>query len=181
MGGHRRPGSLRSAAGLPVRTKLRESRLYQLAWAALESWNTSDAAPPPRVQPEEFRSLLAQTEVEARQHGADLLLLVWAGPFNIAADAESPEIRTPYQRETLAYGHRLRLGLEQADGLVDFVPVVQELGKKHRPADIFFDHVHATSLANERFAEALAKKLIPWVRWRLAEAKQPTPRRRVGD
>ncbi len=117
--------------------RLRESRLYQLAWAAVESWNTSDAARRPRVRPEEFRSLLAQTEEEARRHGADLLLLVWAGPFNIAADAESPEVRTPYQRETLAYGHQLRLGPEQADGLVDFVPVVQELAKKHRPAGYF--------------------------------------------
>ncbi len=160
--------------------QLRESRLYQIAWAAVESWNANNAPARPRLQPEEFRSLLAETDEEARRHGADLLLLDWAGPFNIGAE-KPPEACTPYQLETLAYGQKLRFGPEQAEGLVDFVPVVQEMAKKHPSSAIFLDHVHATSLANERFAEAVAKKLIPWVRSRLAEEKQRTPQRRSGE
>lgn len=153
--------------------QLRESRLYQLAWSAVESWTTSnDTTGRPRLLPEEFRGLLAQTDEEARRHGADLLLMVWAGRFNVAAEG-TPEAKTPYQRELLAYGQQLRFGPEKAPGVVDLAPVVQEMAKKSPPADIFFDHVHATSLANERFAEALAKKLIPWVRGRLAAEKQP--------
>jgi lysophospholipase L1-like esterase len=149
---------------------LRASRLYQLAWSAVENWSTNHSAGRPRVRPVEFRSLLAQTDEEARRHGADLLLLVWAAPFNLATGAGAQEVLTPYQREMLAYGRQLRLGPGQADGLVDLVPVVQELAKKQSPSAIFLDHVHATSLANERFAEALAKKLIPWVRWRLSNS-----------
>jgi lysophospholipase L1-like esterase len=152
--------------------QLRASRLYQLAWSAIESWTTThDTAGRPRLLPEEFRSLLGQTEEEARRHGADVLLLSWAARFNVANDGMKNS-QTPYQREMLAYGRQLRFGPERAAGVVDFVPVVQELAKKHTPDDVFFDHGHATALANERLAEALAKKLIPWVRERLAEAKQ---------
>ncbi len=112
--------------------------------------------------------MLAQVHEDARRQGAELLLLVWAGPFNIAPDVPK-DFATSYQRDMRTYGQQeLRFGPERATGLVDLVPIVREMAKKQFPSAIFLDHVHATSLANERFAEAIAKKLARWVRanWR---------------
>jgi lysophospholipase L1-like esterase len=156
--------------------KLRESRLYQIVWTVIDRW-INDEAPGrrPRLLPEEFRSLLAQVHEDARRQDAELLLLVWAGPFNIAPDMPKDFV-TSYQRDVRTYGqHELRFGPERAAGLVDFVPLVREMVKEHLPSDIFLDHVHGTSWANERFAEAIVKKLTPWVRARLA--KQQATRR----
>jgi len=48
------------------------------------------------------------------------------------------------------------------------IPIVEEMAKSQPTPDIFLDRTHATSMANERFADAIAKKLIPWVRAQLA-------------
>ena len=151
--------------------KLRESRLYQIVWTAIDRWKNDEAPGRPRLLPEEFRSLLAQVHEDARRQGAELLLLVWAGPFNIAPDVPR-DYATSYQSDMRTYGQQeLRFGPEQTAGLVDLVPIVREMAKTQFPSAIFLDHVHATSLANERFAEAIAKKLTPWVRARLAEQR----------
>jgi lysophospholipase L1-like esterase len=151
--------------------QLRESRLYQLAWAAIDRWKNDGVPPRKRVLPEEFRSLLARIDEDARQHGAELLLLVWPAELNVARDLPpNVQIRTDNQLELLEYGqHDLRFGPEKTEGLVNLIPIVEEMARTHTTSDIFLDRVHGTSLANERFAEAIAKKLVPWVRSRLAK------------
>jgi lysophospholipase L1-like esterase len=150
--------------------QLRESRLYQLAWTAIDRWKNNGVSSRCRVLPAEFRSLLAQVEEDARRHGAALLLLVWPAELNVARNLPpNVQVRTDYQLELLNYGeHNLRFGPEKAEGLVNLIPIVEEMAKSQPTPDIFLDRTHATSMANERFADAIAKKLIPWVRAQLA-------------
>jgi hypothetical protein len=149
-----------------------------MAWGAIGRWKESDVPSRARILPEEFRSLLAQIHEDARRHGIDLLLLVWPVELNIARNLPpNVQVHTDYQLELLDYGrHKLRFGPERADGLVNLIPIVEEMAKKQPTSAIFLDRSHATSLANERFADAIAKKLIPWVRWRLAEKQGTTGR-----
>ena len=111
--------------------RLRESRLYQLAWAAIDRWKNNGVAPRFRVQPAEFRSLLAQIDEDARRHGAELLLLVWPAEPNVARNLPpNVQVRTDYQLELLDYGqHSLRFGSEKSAGLVDLIPIAEAMAK----------------------------------------------------
>ncbi len=153
------------------------SRLCQMAGAVKNRWERREKAndpPRPRVLPEEFRLLLIQSHEAARQYGADLLLLVPPSRPSIAPDSPL-DFRCPYQHELLSYGRStLRLGVEQVDGVIDCVPIVRDMARENTALAIFSDRYHTTSPANARIAAAIAKKLVPWVRSRLAEKENST-------
>jgi lysophospholipase L1-like esterase len=154
---------------------LSESRLWQMAWAAGNRWGTRERKPRLRLLPEEFRLLLIRSHEAARRHGADLLLLSPPVRQNVAPDLP-PDARCPYQHELLSYGRsKLRLGPEQVDGVIDCVSIVRDMAKKNTAGTIFSDPYHTTSAANARIAAAIAKKLVPWVRSRLAQKENSTP------
>ena len=143
---------------------LRWSRLARFLWAALHSKQKplSVSAGRPRLTPEEFRSLLAKIQEATRQKDVELLLLVWPGRLNVEG-APSPEFRTSMQREFHEYGAgEMEFGPGRSAGCVDLVPVVQRMTRTHKVSEIFLDHVHATSQANQEIANAIVDKVAPW-------------------
>jgi lysophospholipase L1-like esterase len=148
---------------------LARSRVLQLLWR-LKLLRDAPyvGAPRPRLQPEEFRAVLARIEAATSARGVDLLVLVPALRLNV--DGTKPNTyRRPNQRELERFGEGIRFGPGGGRGLVDCVPLVQALRETHPPSDLFLDHVHPTRLTNQAVAKAIADKVALWLLPRMRE------------
>lgn len=144
---------------------LAASRFLGLAWAL--------ANPPPEPEPgaakrarlevPEFLKVLGRLRDRAESLGCDLLLIVWPVRYNLDP-ATPPGWRSRYQRATAGFAaRRLDPPPPGAGGVVDLVPVLRELAREHDIADLFQDHVHATALANDAYAHAIADRIALWI------------------
>ena len=87
-----------------------------LAWSRLAELVARRLAAAPadeteraRVSPPEFRALLEEARTVTREHGADLLLFVAAGRFNLSTSIDEKE-RTEYQTELYLAGRDTPFG-----------------------------------------------------------------------
>jgi len=146
-----------------------------LAWSRLCRWLWGLGRPAPddggeggrqrpRLLPGEFALLLEEIRAQAERRGADVLALLPPGRINLEGNRK--DYRTEFQLQMRAFGQRLELGPDGADGLVEGVAVAQELAARRPIGELFFDRVHATPLLNGALAEALAQKIEPWLRSR---------------
>lgn len=163
----------RSLASQPLHG-LQWSRLCQIAWEVASRPGNSNAAPRARLTGSEFFSLLARLDEVTRQQGSGLLLL--ALPYKVNLDPRfAPWERMEFQGALTTYGRNaLRLGPE-SDGVVDLIPILQELAVEEPVMELLFDHVHPTRMLNEHYARAIAAKLVPWVKSRLGDEARPQP------
>jgi lysophospholipase L1-like esterase len=147
---------------------LARSRVLQLLWRVRFAPDPYVGAPRPRLQTEEFRTVLARIEAAASARGVDLLVLIPALRVNVDGTKPSTH-RQPNQRELERFGAGIRFGPGGDRGLVDTVPLVQALRETHPPSDLFLDHVHPTRLTNQTVAKAIADKVAPWLLSRIRE------------
>ena len=144
---------------------LRWSRLCQLFCRIFHSSELAKSVSTGRARltQEEFRELLAKIHQLTFQRNVELLLLIWPGRFNVELE-QSPHTRTPLQQELYRFGSdEMEFGPERSSGMVDLISVIQRVAQTHEPGEIFLDHVHATSLANQEIAEAIVAKIEPWI------------------
>ena len=144
---------------------LRWSRLCQLLWRTFHSTRSTKPASTGRTRltRDEFGKLLAKIHRLTDQHDTALLLLIWPGRFNVESE-QPPQTRTPLQQELFRFGSdEMEFGPSRSSGVVDLVSVVQQMAETHETAEIFLDHVHATSLTNQEIANAIVDKIKPWI------------------
>ncbi len=147
------------------------SSVARMAWGALGASRppapAGDGKKRPRLTTEEFDDVLHRTLALARTQGAEVLVVVW--PFIENIDPQyTADSRGPYQRVLLRSAQWApRLGGTGGGPVVDLVPVAQEMAKRHRPDEIFFDNGHATARATRSFAAAIFARIRPWAAERL--------------
>ena len=150
---------------------LRESRLCQVLWeAAVPDLRPGPGRELPRLLPEQFQSLLESTRDTCTRIGAETLVLVGGARFNVEPGV-SPSLRHVYQVKQLEFAESISLGSERTPALVDGVRIVQEMARTHATAELFFDASHPTALVNDRWGEAVADRVEPWLRATLAPAQ----------
>lgn len=143
-----------------------------LGWSRLVQGVAAGLAPAPagagdrpRVSPDEFRTLLERTRAVARASGADLLVLVGAGRFNL-----NPEVtekgRTEYQIQSYLVARDTPLAPDGGPALVDGVAVLRALLGELSSEQILFDGIHPTAAGHRAYAAALAERIEAWLRAR---------------
>ena len=154
-----------SLAAQPI-PGLRWSRLFQMAWGAASQLKPGNAAPRARLIGSEFFSLLTRLNEVAGRQGSGLLLL--ALPYEINIDPRyPPNERLESQTLLITYGSAVLRLDHQSDGIVDLVPILQDMAKKQPVSELLIDSVHAKRMVNEHYARAIVAKLGPWVESRL--------------
>jgi len=150
----------RRAAALPPRG-LRGLRLARLLWRAVAPRpEPVHVTSRPRLFPYEFRTLLDRIAAAAQDRGCAVLVLVGPGRSNLAWTA-TREHRAPLQEQQSAFGRRLRFA--GGEGVLDLVPVFQQLADLHPADDLLFDSVHPTPLGHRSIAESVVRRLDPWL------------------
>jgi lysophospholipase L1-like esterase len=160
-------------ASIPPRA-LQWSRLCRLLWAAVNTPRSPAAriADRARLSPEEFRSVLGKIDETTTRHGAALTMLVWPMRWNVE-QLDEPEKRSTLQFEHYEYARRGVTDSRPAElpAVIDLIPVAQGMAQQHAISEIFIDHGHATSRANEEFANAIVEQLVPWLSSRVSELR----------
>ena len=120
----------------------------------------------PRLTPAEFRGVLGRIHDTTEKAGAELLLLVWGYRRNVTQEHDV-YWRDPWQMETYKFAR------DRSVAIIDLVAIFQEMCRKHPIDDVFFDFGHATSLANQKVAQAVAEYIAPWLAKRHARPSDP--------
>lgn len=144
---------------------LRRSALLQLIWRAVFGLNSSEPFTPnrPRINQQEFLDLLTKLNESANRHGAKLLLIVWPFRWNVQHQ-DKEYIRSPYQEAQYSFRKKEPgIGRNGSPGVVDLVPTAEQLMIGKDISEIFLDGGHATAFANQKFAEAIAEQVIPYI------------------
>jgi len=145
-----------------------------LAWSRMAELVARRLAPAPsgdaervRVPPEQFRALLEEARTVTREHGADLLLFVAAGRFNLNPAVDEKD-RTEYQNQLYLFGRDTPFGPDGGPAMVDGVGALQGLLASLTAKEILFDGVHPTAPGHRAYAEALVERIQPWLEARAA-------------
>jgi lysophospholipase L1-like esterase len=144
---------------------LAASRFLGLLWsfANRPAEPAPGAEPRARLEPAEFIEVLDRVRTRTRELGADLLLVVWPVRYNLDPTVP-PTWRSLYQKATAGFAeHELDTPPRGAGNAVDLVPVLRELAPEHGIPDLFQDHVHATAIANDAYARAIAERIALWI------------------
>ncbi|MCA9270152.1 MAG: hypothetical protein KDA41_16840, partial [Planctomycetales bacterium] len=144
---------------------LRHSRLSRVIWSIGRQRAASDPAAEkrPRLTPEEFLETLEKIHALTQAQEIPLLILVW--PMRDNADPDTPAVmRSPLQVEMIAFGQAHPLAMSpRVSGVLDLVPLGQELVAEHGAPAIYLDQGHVGELAHQAIGRAIADHLAPWL------------------
>jgi lysophospholipase L1-like esterase len=138
-------------AALPPRF-LRGSMLARKTWSLFAKAPSAAATAEkrPRLAPDEFRRVLDSVKSASDAQGVRLLVLVWGFLYQVV---DTPDERTPWQRELYAFAERTGVAL------IDLVPEFQRLASQQGAPAVFFDYGHATAAANSEIARLVTSRL----------------------
>ncbi len=143
-----------------------------LAWSRLAELVRRGLTPAPRdddgrarVSPAEFRALLEEARAATRACGAELLLLVSAGRFNLNPEVDEKG-RTEYQIQQYLVARDTPFGPDGGPALVDGVSALRGLLGQLSSEELFLDGVHPTAAGHRAYAAALVERIQPWLETR---------------